>query len=132
VNRHEAVTVGKNRTKQVGQTERVTVGQHQNISVGVNRTAQVGNNDTKLVGVKHMVMITPAGEGGVTETATTYTITDKKIVLDTGAGATITMCGAEITLQAEKIHLLGSKEINGKVETGDIRLNGGPHVKVNC
>jgi type VI secretion system secreted protein VgrG len=127
VQQDESITVGNDRTKHIGQTERVNVGRNQSITIGVNRTAQIGNNDTIMVGHQHVVRITPSGEAGPSTT-----MVDKKIVLDTGAGATITMSGSEITLRAEKIHVLGDKEINGTVSSGELRLNGGPHVKVNC
>jgi type VI secretion system secreted protein VgrG len=94
----------------VQQTERVSVGQNQTITVGVNRTAQVGNNDTTTVGVQHLVMIAPPGEGdpGSTHSAS-ITMTDKKIVLDTGAGATITMDRDKISIVADDL-----VEIRGK------------------
>jgi hypothetical protein len=136
VNRHEAVTVGKNRTKQVGQTERVTVGQHQNISVGINRVAQVGNNDTKMVGVQHMVMITPPGEGAVSETSSSYTITDKKIVLDTGAGATITMDHDKITIIADDlVEIWGKKRgvnLHAPAQGGQANVFTGDKFSVDC
>jgi type VI secretion system secreted protein VgrG len=85
VQRDESVSVGNDRSKQVQKTERVTIGQNHNIAVGVNHTHQVGNNHTTIVGVKHLVMIAPPGEGPA-ETASSWTLTKDKIVLDTGSG----------------------------------------------
>jgi hypothetical protein len=49
-------------------------------------------------------MITPPGETGPS-TSSSFMMTDKKIVLDTGAGATITMENAKITIEADVIEV---------------------------
>jgi type VI secretion system secreted protein VgrG len=109
VKRNESVTVGKNRTKQVVQNERVTIGLNQSISVGVNRSAQIGVIDSTVVGNTHVVMIAPPGEAGPSASSS-ITMTDKKIVLDTGAGATITMDHDKITIEADDIvEIFGKK-----------------------
>src|SRR5262249_13642445 len=91
------------------QNERVTIGQNQSITVGVNRTAQIGNHDTTTVGVQHLVMISPPGEGGPSASSS-ITMTDKKIVLDTGAGAPITMDHDKITIEADDlVEICGKK-----------------------
>src|SRR5262249_23909476 len=103
VKRNESITIGENRTKQIVQNERVTIGQNQSVTVGVNRTAQIGNNDTTTVGIQHLVMIAPPGEGVGPSASSSITMTDKKIVLDTGAGATITMDHDKITIEADDL-----------------------------
>jgi hypothetical protein len=131
------VTVGSNRTKQIGQTERVSVGQHQNITVGVNRTAQVGNNDTKMVGTKHLVMITPPGEADPgASTSSSYTMVHQKIVLDTGAGATITLDKDKITIVADDlVEIWGKKRgvnLHAPGSGGSANVFTGDKFTVNC
>ncbi len=116
VKRNETVTVGKNRTKQIGKNERVVVGHNQSVSVGINRAVQVGAIDSTIVGTTHVVMISPPGEGGG-ESSSSSMMTDKKIVFDTGAGATITMAGSTITLAATSITLEASVFL-GAMSTG--------------
>ena len=116
VKRNETVTVGKNRTKQIGKNERVVVGHNQSVSVGINRAVQVGAIDSTIVGTTHVVMISPPGEGGG-ESSSSSMMTDKKIVFDTGAGATLTMAGSTITLAATTITLEASAFL-GAMSTG--------------
>jgi len=135
VKRNESVTVGKNRTKQVVQNERVTVGQNQSITVGVNRAAQIGSIDSTTVGNTHVVMIAPPGEGGPS-TSSSITMTDKKIVLDTGAGATITMDHDKITLEADDlIELFGKKRgvnLHAPAAGGKTNVFTGDEFTVDC
>jgi hypothetical protein len=108
-------TDGNNRSVQVGGTERVHIGQNQSLTVGLNRSTQVGVLDVTAVGETHVIMIAPPGEQGPT-VSSSITTTDKKIALDTGGGATITMQGDKITLDAEVIEILARDytEIRGK------------------
>jgi type VI secretion system secreted protein VgrG len=94
VGRNESVTVRKNRTKQVAENERTMIGQNQSTIVGVNRTSQVGATDA-----------TSAGEKWVTVAANSasITVTENKIVLDTGAGATITLESNQIRIEADDL-----------------------------
>ena len=109
VKRNESLTIKKNRTKQVVQNERVTIGQNQSITVGVNRSAQIGSSDSTTVGNTYVVMISPPGEAG-TSPSSSITLADKKIVLDTGAGATITLDHDKITIEADDIvEIFGKK-----------------------
>ncbi len=57
---------------------------------------------------------------------------DGEIVLDTGKGARIEMKDDTIKLIAQKIEILAEKELLGKTNKGDLKLVGGPMVKVNC
>jgi type VI secretion system secreted protein VgrG len=115
--------------------------------VGVNRSTQVGSIDSNVAGSMVSVMISPPGEYGVTTNATSTTMEDKKIVLTTGAGATITMEGDTITIEATNIFLF-SKEFLGAASFqqtvvggatgvvvgsagGDVAVHGGPMVKIN-
>jgi type VI secretion system secreted protein VgrG len=135
VNRNESILVGNDRSKQVTQTERVTVGQNQNISVGVNRTAQIGNNDTTIVGVRHLVMISPPGEASPS-TSSSITMTDKKIVLDTGAGATITMDRDKISIVADDlVEIWGKKRgvnLHAPAPGGQANVSAGSNFNVKC
>ena len=74
----------------------------ESVTVGVNRTAQIGNNDTTIVGVQHLVMISPPGEG-LSGGSSSITMTDKQIVLDTGAGARIEMDKDVIRIVADDL-----------------------------
>jgi type VI secretion system secreted protein VgrG len=115
VKRNESVTVGKNRTKQVVKNERVTIGENQSITVGINRSAYIGSIDSTTVGGTHSVMIAPPGEGGPSSSSS-ITMTDKKIILNTGAGATITMHRNKITLDAKTVTVVARDniELRGK------------------
>ena len=109
VKNNEDVTVGNNLTKLVANNEREVTGQNRSISVGVNRSAQIGSIDSTMVGDTHVIMISPPGEGP-TETPTSWRMTKKEIVLDTGAGARITMKNAKITLSADTIVLQAKRQ----------------------
>jgi len=110
VQANEDLTIGKNRSKLVGENEREVTGLNRTIVVGVNRSAQVGVVDSTTVGVMHKVMIAPPDADGGGDLTSTMMI-DKKIVLTTGAGATITLEGAAITLDADTIFLKANKNI---------------------
>jgi hypothetical protein len=99
------LTVGANRTKRVAQNEQASVGMNQRVSVGINRSTHVGAIDSTTVGETHVVSITPPGEWGQTEGSTSILMQDKKIVLDTGAGAKITMEGPVITISAMMVSI---------------------------
>ncbi|AUX39727.1 hypothetical protein SOCE26_011220 [Sorangium cellulosum] len=122
VQRNESVTVGKNRTVQVVRNERVTIGQNQSITVGVNRTSHVGSIDATSVGGTHVVMIAPPGESGPS-TSSSIVMTDKKIVLDTGAGATLTLRKDKITLEAKNIEIFARDRIHLRGRRRGVLLN---------
>jgi type VI secretion system secreted protein VgrG len=108
---NEDVTIQKNRTARVAKNEQLSVGLNQSISVGVNRSAQIGAIDSVMVGDTHVVMVSPPGEGGGGPSTSTV-MKDKKIILDTGDGATITMDGPTITIAAKVINVNGVDEVN--------------------
>lgn len=162
VKNNEAVTIGNNRTKTVKNNEDVTVGN--NLSqlvksnlrevtgmnrsqvVGVNRSTQVGGIDSTIVGVSHSIMVSPPGEGGGGG-STAATMENEKIVLTTGAGATITLEGSTIRMQADNIYLSATGVIEATADGtakltgaggvtvlssgGDVLIQGGPMVKIN-
>jgi type VI secretion system secreted protein VgrG len=72
------------------------------VTIGHNRSTYVRAIDATTVGDTHVVMIAPPGEGGPA-TSSSITMTDKKIVLDTGAGATITLDHDRITIEADDL-----------------------------
>lgn len=148
VKNNESVTIGQNRTKLVGANDSLKVKFNQTIAVGINRSTHVGSIDSTTVGDTHAVSITPPGEDfSVSEGSTSIVMKDKKIVLDTGAGATITMQGAKIKIVADVICLWAKNAINitsqgntnvGGVDQltlgstgGDVIIQGGPMVKIN-
>jgi type VI secretion system secreted protein VgrG len=128
VKRNESVTIGKHRTKHVKQNERVIIGQTQSVTVGINRSAHVGMVDSTTAGTMHVVSIAPATPGGPT---TSVTMMPQIIMLSTGAGATITMAGSDITLSAATISLKATGDLTVKSDGGEVRINGGPLVKIN-
>jgi type VI secretion system secreted protein VgrG len=103
VSANDSVTVGANRTHRVQLNEQVSVGMNQRISVGINRSTHVGAIDSTTVGDVHIVKISPPGEDGEGGGHTTALMQHQKIVLDTGAGATITMEGSTIRITAKDI-----------------------------
>jgi type VI secretion system secreted protein VgrG len=145
VKNNEDVTIGNNMSKMVKNNEREVTGTNRSIVVGVNRSAQVGGIDSTIVGVTHSIMVSPPGEGG--GAATSQTIENQKIVLSTGSGATITLEGSEVKIQAARItltadaflgaHSLGPAEVTAagqltvKSSGGDVLIQGGPMVKIN-
>jgi type VI secretion system secreted protein VgrG len=135
VQRNESVSVGKNRSKQVAQNEQVTVGQNLRISVGVNRSAEIGSIDSTRIGNTWVAMIAPPGEGGGA-TSSSITMTDKKIVLDTGAGATITMDHDRITIEADDlVEIFGKKRgvnVHAPAAGGKTNVFSGDAFTVDC
>ncbi|AKT38693.1 type VI secretion system Vgr family protein [Chondromyces crocatus] len=145
---NDSLMVGANRTHRVQLNEQVSVGMNQRWSVGVNRATQVGSIDSTMVGDTHVVTIVPPSEGGGGGGNTTTLMQNKKIVLDTGAGASITLEGDAITLIAKTISLWATSAVNvtsvgqanvGGVSgltlgsiAGEVVIQGGPLVKVNC
>jgi type VI secretion system secreted protein VgrG len=132
VKRDEDAVVGHDRDRAVGHDERVNIGQHQQTTVGVNRVAMVGAHDELTVGVKHAVAVMPEPGGDSAGDPTTLVMTHRRIRLDTGGGAFVLLEGAEITLKADAITIIGQDEVVAQAAKGDLRLLGGPLVKVNC
>jgi type VI secretion system secreted protein VgrG len=138
VQANDSLTVGANRTHRVQLNEQVSVGMSQKVSVGINRATHVGAVDSTTVGDTHVVTITPPGEGGGGASSSVM-LKDKKIVLSTGAGATITMEGARITLAADAILVKaknyaivqGRGGVRVRAASGDVIVRGSPKIKLN-
>ena len=146
VGNNESVTIGKNRTKQVGETEDISIGKDlikqvaqneremtglsRNVVVGVNRATQVGAIDSTIVGDTHTVMVMPPGEGGGGK-ATSWLMKKDKIVFSTPSGASITLEGDKITLQAAKIEQKATGGILIESAAGDVTVKGTPKIKLN-
>jgi type VI secretion system secreted protein VgrG len=90
--------------KLVKNDERVTIRQDRFTRVGRHRLAQIGEVDSTLVGEKHLVAVAPGADSSGGE-MTSIVVTQRRIVLDTGAGATLIMEGDKITLDAKRIEL---------------------------
>lgn len=129
VKANETVTIGKNLMKTVNESEREVTGINRSVVVGVNRSTQVGAIDSTMVGDTHSVMISPPGEGGGDPTAAV--MKNDKIVFSTPSGASITLEGNKITLNATTIDVLGSGVVTVKSSGGDVIIQGGPMVKIN-
>ena len=134
----ESTSVGNDRTLLVGGTERISIGVNQSTVVGANRTTMIGGSDTTQVGDTHLVQIAPAGAADATSASST--MSDKRIVLDTGAGATITMEGNRIRIEADVIEIVARDYIDLQGRKKGIGLgspNGknvftGPSFSVSC
>jgi type VI secretion system secreted protein VgrG len=144
VKRNEDVTVGKSRALRVVENESLTTGLKLSITAGVNRTSTVGFVDATTVGEKFTVTVSPPAEAPEDSensgaSATSVTMTDKKIVLTTGAGASITLEGDTITIEAAKVEvsatdqalIYGRNLVGVQGTEGDVVIQGGPMVHIN-
>ena len=130
VKANETITIGKNLMKTVQASEREITGMNRSVVVGVNRSTQVGAIDSTMVGNTHSVMVSPPSEGGAAP-ATSYVMQNDKIVLSTPGGASISLEGNKITLNATTIDVIGSGVVTVKSSGGDVIIQGGPMVKIN-
>ncbi len=125
VKHDESVTVRNDLTKLVGANEREETGQNRTSAVGVNWTSQIGMVQRVIAG--EMIREAVPQRGGSDGKCASITITDRKIVLDTGAGATITLDVDKIILDAhDYIDLRGRKKgIDLSAPAGSIKQNTG-------
>jgi type VI secretion system secreted protein VgrG len=118
------VTIGKADTLNVGQTRSTTIGMSDTYSVGMTRTSTIGMTDTTSVGLTHLVSVGPT-------VGQQMDATKKKIVITTG-GASITLSGDDIFLNAKgDIHLHAKKELHLSSASGEVNIQGGPNVSIN-
>jgi type VI secretion system secreted protein VgrG len=115
------VRAEKDLHKLVRHDEVENTGTNRTISVGRNRTITVGGADSTVVGKRQEIVIQDP-EGG--KPPTTLTMEDGKITYSTGK-ASLTLDGSNVTLEAEGNITIRSKK-------GDVILQGGPNVKINC
>ncbi|NUQ73208.1 MAG: type VI secretion system tip protein VgrG [Polyangiaceae bacterium] len=107
--------------KLVRNDEVESTGASRTTSVGRNRTVTVGGADSTIVGKRQDIVINdPDG----IKPPTTISMEEGKITYSTGK-ASLTLEGDNISLDAE-----GSISIRSK--TGDVIIQGGPKVKINC
>jgi type VI secretion system secreted protein VgrG len=106
--RDDGLHIGRNRLTIVDMSDRLQVGQSQSVNVGVNRTQDVGAIDDLQVGEEFLLRV--AGVG--TQAATSIRVRQGSIVLDTGGGASITMIGDKIRLDAETIEIVGRDKVD--------------------
>jgi type VI secretion system secreted protein VgrG len=118
------VQAQKDLQKLVKNNETERTGVNRTIAVGANRTATIGVNDTTIVGVKHRLTIAQPKEPPPSIPPTTFDMSDKKLSYTTGE-ASIIFDGPNITLEAK-----GNITIRSK--GGDVIIQGGPNVKINC
>ncbi len=119
-----SVTIGKADTLDVGQTRAAKVGSSDTLDVGQTRTTTVGMTDIKSVGLTCNVSVGPT-------VGTSMDATQKKIVITTG-GASITLSGDDIFINAKgEIHLHAQKELHLSSAGGDVHIQGGPNVNIN-
>jgi type VI secretion system secreted protein VgrG len=86
------------------------------IRVGKDRSSTVGGSDSTLVGARHAVSITGS--------ATELSMRERHIVFTTGE-ASVTFDGGHLSLEAQ-----GNVTI--VAHDGDVVIQGGPNVKINC
>jgi type VI secretion system secreted protein VgrG len=131
-----AETVGLAKTLTVGGAYEVTVGGAMNTTVMGLQAEEVGLLKTVTVGAKIEVtcgktkMVLDAS-GKVTIEGTEIDLKGKKIVLDTGAGATITMDGSTMTQVADKISATGKKGVVLEAKDENMLIKGHPIVSIN-
>jgi type VI secretion system secreted protein VgrG len=107
--------------KLVRQDEVESTGASRTTSVGRNRTVTVGGADSTVVGKRQDIVVNdPDG----VKPPTTISMEEGKITYSTGK-ASLTIEGENISLDAE-----GSISIRSK--SGDVIIQGGPKVKINC
>jgi type VI secretion system secreted protein VgrG len=107
--------------KLVRQDEVESTGASRTTSVGRNRTVTVGGADSTVVGKRQDIVV--KDPDGI-KPPTTISMEEGKITYSTGK-ASLTIDGDNISLDAE-----GSISIRSK--TGDVIIQGGPKVKINC
>jgi type VI secretion system secreted protein VgrG len=137
VKRNEDLTVGQNLTKSVIANERETTGVNRTITVGVNRTAQIGAVDSTMVGQTYVVAISPPGEGAPEPTV--HEMRNDRIAFTTPGGASIVLEGDKVTISASTIlvtasstaTMTGQSGLNLSSAGGDVKIDGGPMVKIN-
>jgi type VI secretion system secreted protein VgrG len=143
VKANENLVVGGERSRKVGGSETVTIGDDQFVNVTGNRQVAVGGDEQVRVAGTYAV------NAGPPEAATPagLEIQDRKITLTTGE-ATITLEGPNITLDAAasillsaaaditvrgkaNIYIAGGANVTVKSRSGDLVLDGGPHMFLN-
>ena len=119
-----AIVIGKADTLDVGVQRATKIGQTESLDVGMSRTITVGQSDIKSVGMTCNVSVGPT-------VGTAMDAQGKKIVITTG-GASITLAGDDIFLNANgEIHLHAKKKMHLSSASDDIVIQGGPNVKIN-
>jgi type VI secretion system secreted protein VgrG len=144
--------------KLVKNDESETIMGSRRVSVGGSRNTSVGSVDASVVGAKHSVTMTQpmrdAAGAYVSLPPTGTEMRDQFIKLTTGQ-ASITMNGSNITIEAASISLMattlnlagsgetrlaggdylnmgsGRGDVQMQAPSGEIRINGGPMVKIN-
>ena len=102
--------------KVVKESEIERTGGDRSITVGRNRSTTVGGADATTVGSRHSV--------NVAGSATGLEMRDRHIVFTTGE-ASVTFDGGHLAIEAQ-----GNVTI--VAHDGDVVIQGGPHVKINC
>ncbi len=107
--------------KLVRHDEIENTGASRTVSVGRDRTVTVGGADSMVVGKRQDIVVKdPEG----LKPPTTVAMEEGKITYSTG-GASLTLHGDDVSLEAEGTITIRSKK-------GDVVIQGGPKVKINC
>jgi type VI secretion system secreted protein VgrG len=131
-----AETIGLAKTLTIGGAYAVTVGGAMNTTVTGVQAEEVGLFKTVTVGAKIEVTCGKAkmvldASGKVTIEGTEIDLKAHKIVLDTGAEATITMEGSTITQVAGKLSATGNNGVALEAKAGNMLIKGSPMVDIN-
>ncbi len=137
VKRNAEFAVGKDYVKRIVENETKAVGANQSTTVGANRTSFVGYVDETTAGESVALQVRPVEDEMASKTR--VFVSDKKIVLDTGAGATITLENDTITLSAaviavestDETYVCGNNLVTVESPAGDVVIAGGPMVHIN-
>lgn len=111
VKANEHVTIGRNATRLVGQNVREVTGMSQHVVVGVSRNTEIGEADTTTIGGSYTLAVSGGGEASPT---TSMGVEDGKLRLSTGRGASITLDGDRVIIEAETIELVAAAPIVAK------------------
>jgi type VI secretion system secreted protein VgrG len=99
VKSNELVTIGQDFVKMVMANTREVTGLSRNVVIGLHRSTQVGMIDSTMVGQKHVVMVSPPGEG-IGWDSTSWSMESNHHDLQTTDGAKISMDSKTIIIDA--------------------------------
>lgn len=104
------VVIGRNLSKRVAESEREVTGMNRSMTVGGDRAADIAGNDTTRVAGSYTVRVTAGDDGS----GACIAMEGEKLVLKTGRGATITLDGKTVTIEADDVQLRALSSITAK------------------
>ncbi len=144
----EDVTIGGDLKRDVAGDERETTAGNLTVTIGQDRRAEVAMVDSTSVGERFYVEVKPPDDQGDDDdddgddddrdddedddedddgagdaVATSVTMIDEKIVFTTGKGATLTLDGDTVRIEAETIELVARKNIKADAKGEDFAVH---------